>query len=542
MASLNEKTGVLGRRLAAHLLRRTSYQFTRERIELFATKTAVDAVDELMTLLAPTVEQPIDYANGQTWINPDAGSPSSDPLKKLFVTGWWVNEALNDSSIGHKMSFFLHSNFVINHDLGKSQELFDYLALMRYYTLGNFKELALKVTLNPMMLKYLDGTYNTKNNPNENYAREFFELFTIGKGPQVGPGDYTNYTETDIQAAAKILTGIKAPALPDRPVYLDSDNNIPTGYYDYSLHDTTDKTFSAAFQNTVITGATASSDIERELQDFVDMIFAQDETARFICRKIYRFFVSGKIDTEIEQDIIEPLATVFRDSNYELLPVMNMLLKSQHFYDEDDSTNNDEIIGGLLKSPLELTLNITSYFKLDIPDPINDAENHYLLFYASGIVIDQLYRSNLYLFRPDAVAGYPAYYQQPNWHREWLTSSSIVPRYEIPDLFIKGQRSDGEFNLGGVQLDVVDFVKNNVSDPFNPFIIIAELMEDFCPEPVASQRFSYFLVEIFLDDIDFNDWTIEWARYTATNNDVEVRIALERLIKYMLFAPEFQLM
>lgn len=542
MASLNAKTGALGRRLAAHLLRRTSYQFTRERIELFATKTADEAVDELMNLTPLVVEQPIDYLNGQPWINPVVGSPSTNAFKRLYVTSWWVNEALHDPSIGHKMMFFLHSNFVTNYGGTKSHELFDYLALLRYYALGNFKELALKMTLNPMMLRYLDGTYNTKNNPNENYAREFFELFTIGKGPQIGEGNYTNYTEEDVQAAARVLTGIKASAYNERHDYVDADNNIPTGYYTYDLHATSDKTFSSAFQNTVISGAVDEADMTRELEDFVDMVFAQDETARFICRKLYRFFVSGKIDAEIETDIIEPLAAVFRDNNYELLPVLTTLLKSQHFYDEDDSTNSDEIIGSLFKTPLDIVLNIISYFKLEIPDALTDPENHYLNFYGGSVIVDQLERSHLRLFRPDSVAGYPAFFQQPNWHREWFSSSSIVARYGIADRFIKGYSSDGGFNLGGVKLDVVDFVRNNISDPFNSFTVISELLEDMTCETIPSQRFGYFLLEIFLDDIDLNDWTIEWARYVATEDDVEVRIALERLVKHMLFSPEFQLM
>ncbi len=541
MASLNEKTGVLGRRLAAHLLRRTSYQYTKERIENFATKTIEDAVNELLTVTAPVVDQPIDYANGQTWINPMSDSPSADPFKKLYVSGWWTNEALNSPSILHKVMFFLHSNFVINNDFGRSEELYDYLALLRHYATGNFKELAVKITLNPLMLKYLDGTYNIRSNPNENYAREFFELFTIGKGEQISEGNYTNYTEEDVQAAAKVLTGFKAPSIVERENYLDAETNIPTGYGFYTHHNSADKTFSSAFQGTTISGAVDEDDMMRELQDFVDMVFAQDETARFICRKIYRFFVSGKIDAEIEQDIIEPLAAIFRNNNYELMPVLTALLKSSHFYDEDDSSNTDEIIGGLFKTPLDLVLNIMSYFKLEVPDPLTEPEMHYLHFYGMGLQINFLSKSGLPLFIPDSVAGYPAYYQQPNWHREWFTSSSVIPRYEVPGMLVRGI-SSANTSDPAVKLNLTNYIKENVSDPYNSFNIVSELTQDLFCEQILPERFGYFLLEIFLDDIDFNDWTLEWARFESTTDDTEVKIALDRFIKHMLFSPEFQLM
>jgi len=116
---------------------------------------------------------------------------------------------MQQNRLKHKLVFFLHTCFTVAKDSG-----YDYLKLLDFYAYGSVKTLAKKITFDNAMLYYLDNTTNNKNNPNENYAREFLELFTILKGPQISEGNYTNYTETDIQQAAKIFSGIKVK--PDR--------------------------------------------------------------------------------------------------------------------------------------------------------------------------------------------------------------------------------------------------------------------------------------------------------------------------------------
>ena len=112
------------------------------------------------------------------------------------------------ASLREKMVLFWHNHFVTAlGTIGDPRYGFRYNALLRKYALGNFKELALAITIDGAMLKYLNGNRNSKAAPDENYARELQELFTIGKGPEIGPGDYTNYTEDDVKAAAKVLTG-----------------------------------------------------------------------------------------------------------------------------------------------------------------------------------------------------------------------------------------------------------------------------------------------------------------------------------------------
>ena len=269
--------------------------------------------------------------------------------KRSQVTAWWWHNAMQETTLKHKLSFFLHTSFTVGKDsgVGAATYFFDHINLLDFYAFGNLKTLAKKITLDNGMLDYLDNTQNNKNNPNENYAREYLELFTILKGEQIGSGNYTNYTEIDIQQAAKVFSGFKKRA--DRSD-IDPDTNIPMGYININQHDTNDKTFSSAFGNQVISGKDTELEIYEELDTFVEMVFAQSETAKAYCRKLYRYFVKSEWNEEVETDIITPLADLLIANNFEILPVVTTLLSSEHFYDADDSDATDNIIGSIIKN------------------------------------------------------------------------------------------------------------------------------------------------------------------------------------------------
>ncbi|MCC7224524.1 MAG: DUF1800 family protein [Chitinophagales bacterium] len=538
MASLQAHTAALGSHLAAHLLRRTTFRPTRARIEQFATLTPQQALDALLLIQTPTVSEPTDPLTGQPWINSGIDPESGNQQLRNYVKSWWLNEALLDESMGSKMQFFLHNCYTAAAVTGGAAEFFDYLALLRYYAIGNFKVLAGKVTFDNLMLRYLDNTENNKNSPNQNYARELLELFTIGKGPQIGAGNYTNYTEDDIIAAARVLTGIKTG---NRATNIDPITGIPNGRIVVGQHDTGNKTFSAAFQNTVIEGGNTIAEIAQELYAFVDMVFVQSETARFICRRLYRYFVSKNISDEIAADIIEPLAATLRDNDYELVPVLRQLLESQHFYDLDDSDNSDEIIGGLIKSPLELALGSLTYFQVEIPLP-TQPQAHYQIFYARGMIQTMFVLAGFDPFAPPDVAGYPAYYQTPDYNRAWFNGSTIIARYKLPEMLLSGMRVLAGGPLGA-QLHIVDFIQaaGNISNSADAQTLVNELLLYLLPNPPDANRRDYFLNTIFLDGLPAEDWTYEWQNFVATGNDEEVRLPLEKLIKAIMYSPEYQL-
>lgn len=550
MASLSPLTGPLDHRRAAHLLRRTSFNFTKPKVDQLAGLTATQASVSLLQLNPLQQSQPIykDLTNQsnpvQTWLLPLPGSaqnvPAQDFALRRWAMVWWCNEALHDTGIGHKMQFFLHQFMQVTANTGRSSSFFDYLQLLRWSALGNFKKLAYKIVTDNSMLLYLNNNENTKSNPNENFAREFLELFTIGKGPQIGPGDYTNYTEDDIVEAAKVLTGFRVRFNRD---VIDAETGIPRGDAVFGQHVLGNKTFSSKFNNKVITGATNATGMWVELQTFVDMIFAQPETAKNLCRRLYRTFVSRNITTEIETDIIVPLANTLVANNFEMKPVLQQLLKSQHFYDADDSDNADEIIGGMIKSPLELNYQTMSFFGMPLPDPVTNTAAYFQIF-EMGMLQRAFGTANLPLFFAADVAGYPAYYSDPDYSHQWFNSSTIITRYKVGEMFLSGKLTIGnQVNAPlGTKLDIAPWVKNSgvISNALDSQILVEDLLKYLLPEPVDTDRFNYFHIQIFLDNLPPADWTYEWQNYLSTNDATEVTLALQRLIKAILYSPESQ--
>ena len=546
MASIIPYGGNLDQRLAAHLLRRCTYNPTKENIALFAQKTADQAVEDLFVENPILISEPIDFENGQPYINSGVEPVSSGDRPKEFVTGWWAYESLKDVSIRPKLTFWLHTTFTISKEAAQYRMYFDHLRLLRHFAYGNLKDIANQVTFDNGMLYYLNGRQNTNNDPNENYAREFLELFTIGKGPQIGPGNYTYYTEDDVVTAARLLSGFKSTwrTLPANPIYWNSTIGIQTGRAQYSHHDSGDKTFSAAFDNHVITGATDANDMYRELNDFVEMVFAKNATAKNYARKLYRYFVNKNISAEVELDIITPLANTLIANNYDIVPCVKQLLKSSHFFDKDDADAGDEHIGGLLKSPLESVLQTISFFKINIPDPVSDTENHYFRwgFLTLNNTICNLAGMNI--FRPESVAGYPAYYQAPLYTENWFSGSTLVPRYKVAEILLTGKRILFSGNSGLAPFDMVDFVQNSgvITDASIAEDLVTTLISNLFPEIPVTDRYEYFLNDVFLDNLSPINWKFEWLNYINTGDDSTVRIPLEKLFTALISSQEYLLM
>lgn len=546
MASLNPLGLNLDLRKAKHLLRRATFNFTKERLETFVGMSATAAVNSLTTASVNTLAEPYDPLPTD---NPDGFWTSSSELpnsfdgqgrKRAHVTAWWWYNAMQQTTLKHKLSFFLHTSFPVGKDsgVGAPTYFFDHINFLDFYAFGNLKTVAKKITLDNGMLDYLDNTQNNKNNPNENYAREYLELHTILKGEQIGSDNYTNYTELDIQQAAKVFSGFKKRA--DRSD-IDPDTGIPMGYININQHDTNDKTFSSAFGNQVITGRETETEIFEELDDFVEMIFAQPETAKAYCRKLYRYFVKSEWNEEVETDIIEPLAQILIDNNYEILPVVTTLLSSEHFYDADDSDATDNIIGSIIKSPLQLLSEVCSMFELEYPDPTTNALYFYVNFFLRFVHNRYFPAAGMEFFNPDSVAGYQAYYQEPGFDRNWFSSNTIIGRYKLIESLVEGKNTISGGNIYA-QLDTVAFVKNKIANASDPNLLVTEIADLLYPESIDTDRTIYF--KRFLVDEGFPDyyWTGVWSQYLNDDDDITVRTRLNALIIAMVNAAEFQLM
>ena len=563
MPSLSPSTAVLGVRKAKHLLRRSCFHYSKTTLDFYSGLTPEQALDELAQEPNVFWEHPYDWKPDNNtgivddfWLHTPNTAPSDFPngqgRKRGIVYGWWWYNSLKQNSLKHKLIFFLHTTFTVSKDngVGKSSFFYDYLRLLDFYAFGNLKTLAKKITFDNAMLNYLDNTTNNKNNPNENYAREFLELFTVLKGPQIDEGNYTNYTEEDIQKTAKVFSGIKMKPLRDT---IDPDTGIPMGYVNTFQHDSNPKTFSSAFGNTTIAGGSSESEVHIELENYVDMVFAQPETAKAYCRKLYRFFVKSEWSQDVEDDIITPLANQLITSNFSVLEVTKTLLKSKHFFDEDNSDSTDQIIGSIVKNPIQMLSEMINLLQLQIPNPeasyspppvsyTTDQINFYK-FHHSFCYFSFFPGSSVNPFSPDTVAGYPADYQGPNFDRSWFSSNTVIARYKLIESFISGKNKINAPNTNiRVQFDTVDFVENSgifslASDAYTLVNDMAELI--YC-ESIDNDRIQYFMS--VLNDLNPSYWNSAWYQYLQTGNDVQVRIRLEALFTKMLNAAEFQLM
>lgn len=546
MASLNPFGGALGRRHAAHLLKRTTIGPTKLQIDQYANSTAAQVVSQLFTAVA-TPPPPNDPLTGQPWVNPKPTESNSDNGDLItYFRGWWLELMYKEGiSICERLTYFLHTHFTTGYQtVNDSTALYFQNALFRNYAMGNFKELSRKICLDNAMLVYLDGRLNEVGRPNENFAREFLELYTIGKGPQIGPDDYTNYTELDVQAAAKVLSGYRND---EDYLLMDQDTGLASGFLRVNAsqlahrHDASVKNFSSAFGGASIQPTTIIDDMATkdaaldELDQLVDLIFNQEETARHICRKLYRYFVYYDITDEIEQDIIIPLANTFRSNNYELRPVLEQLLTSQHFFDTDNGTETDDNRGAIIKSPLDLVMGSLRFFGVTMPDSGSNLMEAYDISYKS--LLSNMSQQGLELYDPPEVAGYPAYHQNPEFNRNWISNNGLARRYQFSDILV--ENGDNQ----GFQLDIVSYVDNpqHITDPADPQSMVQELVDDLLPEIITPERFSYFMNDVLLDNLTPANWAGEWNNYKTSGDDTNVRIQLEKLIRALMQSPEFQL-
>jgi uncharacterized protein (DUF1800 family) len=548
MASLDPYNLPLGKKFARHLLRRACFRYTKAQIEQLALLTPAQALDVLTQNLPPTLALPYDpLPTG----NPDGFWTESANLATSFtgqqrkannVAGWWWYNAIHDPTLKYKLSHFLTTRFTVEkqNGAGSATEFYDHIRLCLFYAYGNYKSFAKKMTLDNSMLNYLNNTTNSKYAPNENYAREFFELFTIGKGEQTAPGNYTHYTENDIIEAAKVLTGFKRNTARTN---LDSDTNLPRGTNTFSQHSTVTKTFSAAFNLTQINAATDAAGMDTELGQFVDMVFGKIETARHICRKLYIYFVKGKITQETETNVIGPLAQELFSGNYELLPVVRRLLQSVHFYDKDDSNQDDETLGAIIKSPLQLISETCTYLSCTIPDPATSASEFYVSFWNNFVHNTFLSSANMVLFDPDNVAGHPAYYQSPEYDKAWISSATLIARYRMGESLLDGKnRITNNSNIVGI-IKIAEVVRNSgiVTVPDDPNILCQELCEAMFAQVPDIDRVNYFKNTFLLQGLDDSYWNAAWATYTISGDASVVEPRLKLLVKKLLSCPEVQI-
>jgi uncharacterized protein (DUF1800 family) len=337
-----------------HLLSRAGFgvQFhqiddlTKKNTQEFWSEMKSDKTFNLLEVVSPTDD--LDYS---MLAKMDADA-KKEKLKmnrdqNIGLNLKFFNEMVNsDNQLQEKMAFFWNGHFATRVNNAKFNQ--DLLNIVREKALGNFGDLLRAVSKSPAMLQFLNNQQNKKDHPNENFAREVMELFTMGRG---------NYTEKDVKEGARAFTGWgfqKDGVFYERP----------------RLHDEGIKTF---------LGKTGNFDGD----DALNIILAQKATSRFITKKIYKFFVNESIN----ESIVEDLSEKFYASNYDIKKLMTEIFTSEWFYDPKN-------IGVKIKSPIELMAGIMRV----LPTKIENAKN---------LINYQRLLGQMLLYPPN-VAGWPS--------------------------------------------------------------------------------------------------------------------------------------
>lgn len=524
-------SGAFGTNEIIHLLKRTMFGATKADVDYFKTKTLSQAVNELLTIPASSPAPPIkNYANsvtagdpdmaipaGATWVNINTTDGGVESLRISSLKSWWMGLMLNQNrSILEKLVLFWHNHFSTQTaNIGRAIWCYQNNSVLRKNALGNLKQFAKDITLDTGMLRFLNGYLNTNTAPDENYGRELQELFTVGKGINNATPPYA---EADVKAAAKILTGWT----------INSTTNTPS--FTTTKHDISNKQFSSFYNNTVITGRTGTAGAN-ELDDMLNMIFATDEVALFICRKLYRWFVYYDIDSNTEANVIVPLAQVLRNNNYEIKPVLDVLFKSEHFFDVLNQ-------GCQIKSPVEMSITLCREFGVVFPAATDYVNAYYMWDYIRGT------NSNLQqnIGDPPNVAGWAPYYQGPQFYEIWINSDTFPKRNQFTDTMANsGYTRNGKT----IKIDFIAFAKS-MPNPGDPNVLIDDSVTYLFRLPLTKASKDQLKTDILLSgQVQDHYWTDAWLAYIANPNDTAnatiVKNRLRDLYQYLMKLAEYQL-
>ena len=284
------------------------------------------------------------------------------------IRSWWWNEMIRtDSPLTERMVLFWHNHFTSEIGVVRSPELMlQQNRLFRKHALGNFADLVMAATKDAAMIIYLDNNSNVKGNPNENFARELMELFTLGEGHV--------YSEPDIREASRAFTGWRVDMVSKRFLFEEK------------LHDFDSKEFLGQ-----------KGDFNGD--DIVRIILEHPRAAVFIAEKMWKTFISGDPDNAE----VEKLATILRDSKYELKPLVRAFLMSDHFRAAKNR-------GNLIKSPVDLVVGSARMFG------VHPAQASQISNYGARLGQD--------LFQPPDVAGWKG-------GPYWIDANTLITRHDL---------------------------------------------------------------------------------------------------------------
>jgi len=478
---------------AAHLYRRLGFSASVTTINQAVGQTAAAVVG---TLINDAINQPPSTAPvWADWNN--SNYPQDDDaaraMRRAQRDEWRITytQDLLNNNLRDRLSFFWHNHFVTELDVYNCNSfLYYYINCLQRNAIGNFRTFVSEIGLTDAMLYYLDGVYNNGNNPNENYSRELYELFTLGEG--------LGYTEEDIIETSRALTGyVERGEIGCSPTQFD-----PTRF------DAGPKT---------ILGQTGNWGYD----DVINILFAQrpNEIATFICEKLYAYFVHP--DTRDAagnaQSIISGLASTFVANNFEIAPVLTQLFQSEHFFDDD-------AIGVIIKSPFDLYLNL--YNETDFT--YNDTNLNFAI--DSSALLGQE------LFDPVDVAG---------WQRDrtWINTNFIIGRWLTMEVVLESFYQNNAEQFRTLAMDAVGPADSNTS---NPETVVRALVNKFTPKGLLTEQEFENAMSVFkIEDVPENyygpDYTPGGLGLWMLAVSAEVPQQVFLLLMHLSRQPEFQL-
>jgi len=322
---------VWDKQAAAHFSRRAGFSAPPETLDRYVSQGFNETLDEFLypqSLDDSAMQAALEAMGYQlVFINPN----NQEQPSRQNMARWWLFRMINTRrQLVEKMTYFWHDHFATSVDKVNAVTL-DHEPLMmlqnelfREHSLGNFKQLVHEVARDPAMLLWLDNYLNIQESPNENWARELLELFTMGIG---------NYTEDDIQEAARAFTGWTL------------DRRTLTFSFRPLLHDSGPKVF---------LGESGPFDGD----DVIDIVFEQPVTAEYVAGKLFEFFVYPSP----AEEIVAELGDIFRINDYEIRPLLRAIFTHPEFFSE-------KAYRAQIKSPVELV--VSTYRELEIADPVS---------------------------------------------------------------------------------------------------------------------------------------------------------------------------
>ncbi len=371
---------------ARHLLNRTGFDARLDQIDATAALDRREAVERLLSATRASARTPLP-AGVTEWLPPRRMRDMPEAERRaaqmegrergLELRAWWIGEMLaTESPLTERMTLFWHNHFVSSLQKVHSPALMQRQnALLRRHAFGSFGELLHAASRDPAMLVYLDTARSRRGQPNENFAREVRELFTLGEG---------NYGERDVKEAARAFTGWS----------LDPDS----GQYQFRpfIHDDGVKTVLGKSGNW-------------RGEDVLDILLARPETAEFIAAKLWREFVSPAPRGEREKADLARVARQFRETGYSTRAALRELLNSQSFWSAENRA-------ALIKSPVELVVGTLRQFRIEVRDPLPFA-----------LLLRNLGQD---LFAPPNVKGWPG-------GEAWINAQTLLARRQFLDRVLR---------------------------------------------------------------------------------------------------------